>query len=180
MAVFPAPISPISTTELDPRLLCTDLANEFTDISGGDAWSPKYEERGKGFSIIISRTAAGQEILDNMQKEGWLEITSCSEEDAISMHSHGYDLKKRGSFIRIRFRKMFFRQHPDYGYKLSGFPASRYLMEIIISGLFLLLGSWPARRTVELFKPAFIGSIFEKSRNTWKKSTHSIKRKDLG
>ncbi len=165
---------------LKNSLFCTDLANEFTDLSGGDAWSPKYEERGKGFSIIIPRTRVGQEILDNMKRDGRLEMTSCSEEDAISMHSHGYDLKKRGSFIRIRFRRMFLRQVPDYGYTLSGFPFSRYLMELMISSLFLLLGSWPARRTVELFKPEFIGKIFEKSRTTWKKSTHSIKRKDLG
>ncbi|MFC2112799.1 Coenzyme F420 hydrogenase/dehydrogenase, beta subunit C-terminal domain [Bacteroidota bacterium] len=165
---------------LKNSLFCTDLTNEFTDLSGGDAWSPDYEERGQGFSIIIPRSAAGQEIIETMHKEGWLEITPCTEEDAISMHSHGYDLKKRGSFIRIRIRKMFFRQIPDYGYKLSGFPISRYLMEFIISGLFLVLGSWPAGRIVELFKPALIGRLFEKSRTSWKKSTHSIKRKDLG
>lgn len=164
---------------LKNSLFCTDLANEFTDVSGGDAWSPKYEERGQGFSVIIPRTKPGREIIDSMAKEGWLEVIPVSEEESIRMHSHGYDLKKRGSFIRIGLRKMFFRPVPDYGYKLSGFPFSRYLMELLISSLFLILGTWPARRIIEWFPPEFIGRIFEKTRTRWKRSTRSIKRKDL-
>ena len=95
------------------------------------------------------------------------------------MHSHGYDLKKRGSFIRIRMRKIFLKQVPDYGYSLSGFPLSRYFMEFLISSLFLILGTWPARRMVELLNPSYIGRLFERSRDKWKKSTRSIKRKNL-
>lgn len=165
---------------LKNSLFCTDLTNEFTDISGGDAWSPEYEARGKGFSLVIARSKEGQEILDDMVRDGWLELSPTSEEETITMHSHGYDFKKRGSFIRIGLRKMFLRQVPDYGYRLKGFPVSRYLMEFMISGLFLLLGTWPARRIIELFNPGFIGRIFERSRSAWKKSTRSIKRKDLG
>jgi coenzyme F420 hydrogenase subunit beta len=164
---------------LKNSLFCTDLANEFTDISGGDAWSPKYEERGQGYSIIIPRSKAGKGIIDDMIREGRLEVLPCSEEESITMHSHGYDFKKRGSFIRIGFRKILFRPVPDYGYRLSHFPTSRYFMEILISGLFLLLGTGIARRIVELFRPSFIGRLFEKTRTTWKKSTHSIKRKNL-
>lgn len=164
---------------LKNSLFCTDLSNEFTDLSGGDAWSPKYEERGQGFSILITRSKAGQEIIDKMTKDGWLELSPISEEDAINMHSHGYDLKKRGSFIRIRMRKIFLKQVPDYGYSFSGFPLSRYLMEFLISSLFLILGTWPARRMVELLNPSYIGRLFERSRDKWKKSTRSIKRKNL-
>jgi len=164
---------------LKNSLLCTDLANEFTDISGGDAWAPKYEERGQGYSIIFPRSKKGLDILENMQRDGWLELSPCSEEESISMHSHGYDFKKRGSFIRIGFRRMLFRQVPDYGYSLSGFPFSRYIMEILISSLFIILGTWPARRMVELLSPSFVGKIFERARGAWKKTTRSIKRKDL-
>jgi len=74
---------------------------------------------------------------------------------------------------------MWFRQVPDYGYKLEGFPFKRVLMEIIISFLFLLLGTRLARWTVERFSPRFIGNIFEKSRRSWKRSTHNIKRSEL-
>ncbi len=160
-------------------LYCTDLTSEFTDISGGDAWAPVYEERGKGFSMIISRSPKGEEIVQQMVKEGRLSFDGISEQEAISMHSHGYDFKKRGGFIRIRFRKWLGKSMPDYGYSLSGFGFSRYLMEFFISSLFVLLGTRLARWAVEQFPPAFVGGIFEKTRTIWKKSTHKIKRKNL-
>lgn len=164
---------------LKNSLYCTDFTNEFTDISGGDAWAPVYEERGKGFSMIITRTEKGQELLHRMIENGWVSAGKITEEEAIRMHSHGYDFKKRGGFIRIKFRKMSGKSIPDYGYKIKGFPLSRYLMEIIISSLFVILRTRFARWTVEQFNPAFIGNMFEKARNFWKKSTHKIKRKDL-
>ncbi len=160
-------------------LYCTDLSNEFTDISGGDAWAPHYEQRGKGFSMVIGRTKKGEALLKEMMAEGWLNIEDITEEEAITMHSHGYDFKKRGSFIRIRFRKWTGKAVPDYGYRLKGFPMSRYIMESAISFLLLLLGTRPARWFVEQLSPAFVGRIFEKSRTVWKRSTHSIKRKNL-
>jgi len=160
-------------------LYCTDLSNEFTDISGGDAWAPDYEQRGKGFSLVIGRTKKGEALLKDMMDEGWLSLEDITEEEAITMHSHGYDLKKRGSFIRIKFRKWTGRAIPDYGYRLKGFPLNRYFMEMAISFLFLVLGTRPARWFVEQLSPAFVGRIFEKSRTAWKRSTHSIKRKNL-
>jgi len=164
---------------LKNSLLCTDLSNEFTDVSGGDAWAPVYEERGKGFSMVISRSKKGQEILEKMLSEGYLSLQHIDENEAITMHSHGYDLKKRGAFIRMKFRRMIGLPVPDYGYELKGFPLSRYLMEMIITPLFLVLGTPPARWIVEKIPPAFLGRIFERSRKIWKKSTYRIKRTDL-
>lgn len=157
-------------------LYCTDLTNEYTDISGGDAWAPVYEERGKGFSMIISRSKKGDEILRMMQEDGSLSFTPVAEHDAIVMQSHGCDFKKRGSFIRIKFRKLMCKSVPDYGYQISGFAFSRYLMEMIISSLFVFMGTGFARWAVEQFKPSFIGGIFEKTRTVWKKKTHGIKK----
>jgi coenzyme F420 hydrogenase subunit beta len=164
---------------LKNSLLCTDLSNEFTDISGGDAWAPIYEERGKGFSMVISRSKTGQEIIDNMKSEGLLTLNEIELDQAIEMHSHGYDLKKRGTFIRMRFRQWLGKDNPDYGYSITGFSFTRYLMEFFIGALFLLLGTAPARFIVEKIPPAFIGNIFEKVRTFWKKSTHNIKRNQL-
>lgn len=160
-------------------LYCTDFTNEFTDISGGDAWAPVYEERGKGFSLVIARSETGQNLLREMEKDGWFQLSPVAEKECIKMHSHGYDFKKRGAFIRIRFRRLWLKPVPDYGYELKGFPIKRVLMEIIISSLFLLLGTRLARWTVERFSPKFIGNIFERSRTTWKRSTHHIKRNEL-
>lgn len=160
-------------------LFCTDFTNEFTDLSGGDAWAPVYEERGKGYSIVLARSQKGEALLKEMLGAGWLELKSLPEKECIEMHSHGYDFKKRGSFIRIRFRKMGLKAIPDYGYTLSGFPLKRVFMELIISSLFRILGTRVARWSVEQFSPAFIGKIFERSRNSWKRSTHNIKRDSL-
>lgn len=160
-------------------LLCTDLSNEFTDISGGDAWAPVYEERGKGFSMVLSRTLEGERILKEMEAKGLITLQPITQDDAITMHSHGYDLKKRGTFIRIKFRKFLGQPVPDYGYTLSDFTFIRYFMELIIGAMFLLLGTAPARWMVEQFSPSFIGKLFERSRNIWKKSTYTIKRQDL-
>ncbi|MEN8158181.1 MAG: Coenzyme F420 hydrogenase/dehydrogenase, beta subunit C-terminal domain, partial [Bacteroidota bacterium] len=160
-------------------LYCTDFTNEFTDISGGDAWAPVYEERGKGFSMVIARSEAGAELLEEMEQADWLNLSPISEKECIEMHSHGYDFKKRGAFIRIRFRKMWLKRIPDYGYTLKRFPLKRILMEVMISTLFRLLGSRLARWAVEQFSPTFIGNIFERTRTSWKRSTHNIKRESL-
>jgi len=160
-------------------LYCTDLTNEFTDISGGDAWAPVYEERGKGFSMVISRSKKGDALLQEMVDDGWLSFDQISEQEAITMHSHGYDFKKRGGFIRIKFRKWLGKSIPDYGYELKGFTFSRYLMEVVISSLFILMSTRFARWIIEQFSPKFVGGIFEKTRTIWKNSTHKIKRKAL-
>ena len=164
---------------LKNSLLCTDLSNEFTDISGGDAWAPVYEERGKGFSIVFSRSDKGQQILDEMLQDGWLTLDPIDVNEAITIHSHGYDLKKRGAFIRMKFRKWLGKENPDYGYIIKGFSVSRYIMEFLTDALFVVLGTKPARFLVEKIPPHTIGKIFEKARTIWKKSTHKTKRQNL-
>jgi len=160
-------------------LICTDLTNEFTDVSGGDAWAPVYEERGKGYSMVITRSEQGENLINRMLNDGFLELSPITLEECITMHSHGCDLKKRGAFIRMRFMKMLGRKVPDYGYEIAGFGFPRYLMEAMIDLMFLVLGTPVARWIVERFPPEFIGKVFERSRNIWKKSTKNIKRKDL-
>jgi hypothetical protein len=160
-------------------LLCTDLSNEFTDISGGDAWAPVYEERGKGFSMVLSRSEQGAAILTEMEAAGLISLMPITADEAITMHSHGYDLKKRGTFIRFKFRSLIGKTNPDFGYTLKGFPVSRYLMEFVVSALFVLLGTRAARWLVEQIPPATIGRVFERSRKIWKKATFSIKRENL-
>ncbi len=160
-------------------LLCTDLSNEFTDVSGGDAWAPVYEERGKGFSMVLSRSGKGQELLDEMLKDGSLVLDPIEESEAITMHSHGYDLKKRGTFIRMKYRRWLGKRNPDYGYIMKGFGFKRHMMEVVIDSLFLLLGTRFARWLVERIPPKTVGKLFERSRTTWKRSTRKIKRSQL-
>lgn len=164
---------------LKNSLLCTDLTNEFTDISGGDAWAPVYEQRGLGFSMVIGRSSAGQSILDAMQADGSLALEPLDLDKAIEMHAHGYDLKKRGSFIRLGWRKALGCPVPDYGYTLGGFSLTRYGMELVIVCLFGMLGTRPARWLCERLPPDKLGRVFEWLRTAWKRVTRGIKRSRL-
>jgi len=164
---------------LKNSLLCTDLSNEFTDISGGDAWAPVYEERGKGFSIVIARNEESLNLLKLLQNEKVLHLNEISVEEAITMHSHGYDLKKRGAFIRLTFRRFLGKINPAYNYTISGFTFTRYLMELLLDSMFIILNNKLSRRIVEIIPLSIIGALFENARDIWKKLTFSIKRKDL-
>jgi coenzyme F420 hydrogenase subunit beta len=157
-------------------LLCTDLTNEFTDISVGDAWAPVYEERGKGFSIVLGRSEQGVRLLDDLQREGALSFEQTDREDAFRMHSHGMDLKKRGAFIRIGWRRALGRPIPRYGYALGPFSVVRYGMEAVIDVIFLIARTALARRMVECLPPKTMGRLFERFRTIWKKCTRKIKR----
>ena len=129
--------------------------------------------------MIIFRSGEAEALLDEMIQEDWITAWPVEEEEAIRMHSHGYDLKKRGTFIRMQFRRWLGLPNPDYGYKLKGFPLARYLMEIIISSLFLILGTPPARFIADRIPMRWMGIIFETARTRWKKATHGIKRTNL-
>jgi len=160
-------------------LLCTDLSNEFTDISVGDAWAPVYEERGKGFSMVVARTKNGHEFLQEMQQDGVITLQPIDVKTAVAMHSHGYDLKKRGAFIRIRFRSFFGRAVPEYGYELKHFPIQRYLLEVVIDILLVLMRTKSARFILERISPRLMGAVFKKLRVLWILATRNVKRKHL-
>lgn len=161
-------------------LLCTDLTNEFTDLSGGDAWSPVYEERGKGFSIVAGRSPRGIACLEAMAADGRIQLQPITAAEAIRMHTHGFDLKKRGAFIRIALRHRLGRVAPDYGVAPGRFPVSRHVLEWIISALFVLLGSGAARWCLTRTNPRWLGRVFVRLRTLWKKATRGIKAHELG
>jgi coenzyme F420 hydrogenase subunit beta len=160
-------------------LVCTDLSNELADVAGGDAWSPVYEERGKGFSIVIGRSEKGVECLKRMEAAGRMSLAPLEAGEAVRMHTHGYDLKKRGAFIRMAIRRRLGRDVPEYGYRLGGFPRSRYAMELVVSSLFAILGTAAARWCLERMSPRLIGRLFVRLRTFWKKTTRGIKVHEL-
>jgi coenzyme F420 hydrogenase subunit beta len=160
-------------------LLCTDLTNEFTDISVGDGWAPAYDERGKGWSIVLGRTPLGEGLLYEMQREGHLELHPVTEEAAVNMHSHGLDFKKRGAFIRIERRARFGLPVPDYGYQLERANFSRKVQEAVIDLVFQLGSLRFTRWLVNHIPVRFIGRGFKALRKVWIRSTRSTKRSGL-
>jgi coenzyme F420 hydrogenase subunit beta len=160
-------------------LLCTDLTNEFADISTGDGWTPVYEERGKGSNIVLVRTPAGAGIIKDMRQQAHLELHEISDEAAVNMHSHGLDLKKRGAFLRIAGRARAGKAVPEYGYELVAATRARRLQESVIDLVFSVCGRSLPRRMVNLIPVQGIGRLFKLLRKVWIRTTRSTKRSGL-
>ncbi len=161
-------------------LLSVDFTNELTDISVGDAWSPRYEARGEGFSVVIARSEKGERVLRSAQERGLLVLDPLEAADAFSMHGHMLDFKKRGSFIRIGWRRALGRPVPEYGYTPHCLTLTRKLVELVIGGLFAICGTRPARFAVRLIPIKILGPLFDALRKTWKNLSKPVKRKGLG
>ena len=52
-----------------------DFTNEFCDLSVGDAWSPRFEKLGGGYSVITTRSAEMESIISAMEKASLLVMT---------------------------------------------------------------------------------------------------------
>jgi len=160
-------------------LLSHDLTNEFTDLSGGDAWAPAYEERGKGFSLLITRTKQGDDLIREMEETGKLWLKDIAEEDAIKMQSHGLDFKKRGALLRMQRRRRRNLRTIEYGLTLGNPGWKRRSFENVL-GAILWFCTQPAFRwCIDRTPEWIIGPAFVWARRTWKSMTYRVKRSNL-
>jgi coenzyme F420 hydrogenase subunit beta len=157
-----------------------DFANEFCDLSVGDAWSPQFERAGGGHSVITTRTREMEDIVTRMAAEGVLTVKTVEELKATEMHGHMIDFKKRGGYIRNQMRRFLGQPAADFGMKPSPLPVSRVLVEVVISGIFILAGTPFCRWLVERIPERFIGPVFNRLRLVWKAASKPTKRKGLG
>jgi coenzyme F420 hydrogenase subunit beta len=161
-------------------LLSHDLTNEFTDVSGGDAWAPVYEERGKGFSLAIARTEVGEDLLRRMEGAGILSLTDVTEADVLAMQSHGLDFKKRGTFLRLQQREARDLRTYRYGLTLTGVSLGRRAFEWLL-GLTFAVCHWPLSQWVaDVIPDRIIGAVFVWLRTRWKAATKGVKRAGWG
>lgn len=161
-------------------LQAVDFSNELTDISVGDAWSPRYEKRGEGFSVVVARSEQAEALLQQMVHEGYLALEETTAKDAMSMHGHMLDFKKRGAFIRNDWRARAGKRAPNYGYRPEHIPLSRKLVELVIVLLFGVCRTRVARRLVQWMPLSLIGPLFDVLRRSWKATSKPVKRKGLG
>ena len=160
-------------------LISIDFANELTDVSVGDAWNPRFESQGQGFSVLLTRTAEGTELVREMAEQGLLEIELIEREELIRMHGHMIDFKKRGSFIRIDWLRRLGRKTPRYDYRPVRIGFSRYLVELVISLVIASCSSWPARALAERIPASLLGKLFDGLRRYWKFLSKPTKRKGI-
>lgn len=160
-------------------LQAVDFTNELTDIAVGDAWHPRYETQGQGFSVVVARTEKAHALLEEMHSSGLLTLEETPEEEALAMHGHMIDFKKRGAFIRNDWRRRLGKGAPVYGYRPAHIPLSRKLVELFIVMLFAAGRTGVARRVVEWIPLGLLGPLFNTLRKTWKRLSKPVKRKGL-
>jgi coenzyme F420 hydrogenase subunit beta len=157
-----------------------DFTNETTDLSVGDAWSPQFESQGGGHSVVVARSPYAAKILAEMEQQGALTLNSIRVNEALAMHGHMLDFKKRGSFIRLDVQSQFGQPVPAFGYRPTFIPLSRRLVEVVISGSFLIGRMHVSRWIIEKLPIGIVGPTFNWLRKTWKRLSKPTKRKGLG
>jgi coenzyme F420 hydrogenase subunit beta len=160
-------------------LMSMDFANEFCDLSVGDAWSPKFEREGGGHSVIITRSEEMEEIVSDMEQMGLLALEKIDPLNASEMHGHMIDFKKRGGYIRNTLRKALGKEAPDFGMRPSLLPLSRIAVELVISCIFWVGKSRMIRALVPFIPQTLLGPGFNCLRLTWKTLSKPTKRKGL-
>jgi len=161
-------------------LQSVDFTNEFTDLSVGDAWSPRFEGLGGGHSVVVTRSEAMEAIVREMELRGLLALAAEDPMRALEMHGHMLDFKKRGGFIRNRIRVFCGRKAPEYDIRPAELARSRVLVELVVSGLFWCGSTRLARWVVARIPETVIGPVFNRLRLAWKAMSKPAKRKALG
>lgn len=161
-------------------LLSMDFCNEFADLAVGDAWSPKFENAGQGgVSIVVTRTPEMEAILSEMREKNLVTLTDEEPTKAMDMHGHMLDFKKRGGYLRCAARRAFGLPAPSYGYEPQHIAASRRCVEFVISTVFALCRTAPARWLVCQIPERILGPLFNRMRLSWKALSRPTKRKGL-
>ena len=160
-------------------LLSDDFSNECADISVGDAWSPKYEKLGKGWSVVWSKTPVGESILNSMLQKKIITLKEISSSEAVSMHEHMLDFKKRGSKYRAKIYSFFGIPVPKYFSSKPRYVFIRYFIELVIVGVIWICRTKFSRFLLPRINQKFMGMLFTNLRVFWKRITKSIKRKGL-
>ena len=157
-------------------MITPDFTGELSDVSVGDAWSPKLEGVGHGFSVIISRSKKMDYILRLLKKK--INLESIDQKKAISMHAHMIEFKKVGSFIRIEKLK---RKGPVPLYDLKPMNVSllRRQIEFFIGLIILTASNKIVRLFFSFINSNLMGYFFQILRDVWKKITKTTKRKGL-
>ncbi len=156
-----------------------DFTNEATDLSVGDAWSPELETAGGGHSVVIARSTAAAEVLDEMAGAGRLALQPIDWRRAATMHGHMIDFKKRGAFLRLDAQARRGRPVPDYGYRPAAIVRERRVVESVISGSFRFGRQGWARWLVSRLPLGLVGPAFNALRKGWKSISKPTKRKGL-
>lgn len=98
--------------------LCNDATNELADISFGDAWLQELRGNNVGWSLIITRTKRGEEILREAEIKSKIRVVQIDYEEVLRSQGAVLRFKKIGLGARISFLKLFGKNIPSGNSKL--------------------------------------------------------------
>lgn len=122
-------------------LNCPDLTNELADISVGDTWLHGYQG---GWSTVVCRSQRGESLLKQATLKGVITLNEISREQMLRSHSHLFDYKKKGYFVRQRW----LRSPLNYTLQRPSIGKRDWLLQSLLLGLILVLGNNRIRNLV--------------------------------
>ena len=99
--------------------LCVDATAELADISCGDAWIPRYLTSGNAWSLVMTRSDAGVEVIRELERRGRIVAAQVSPEEVKASQASNLTSKKKRQAARRRLYGMLHRTIPDYE---GGYP----------------------------------------------------------
>lgn len=145
----------------------------------GDAWSPQFESQGGGHSVIVARSDKAMKVLTEMEIEQKVTLEPIEVAKALAMHGHMLDFKKRGTFIRLDVQQKLGQPIPEFGYRPASIALGRRLVEIVITGSFMVGRLSISRWIVSKIPIGIVRPAFNWLRQTWKGLSKPTKRKGL-
>jgi len=127
-------------------IYCIDHTNELADVSCGDAWLPELCNKDSlGWSVVVSRSARGSGILDELKAKNKLFLKKINIDEVIQSQSGMLIFKKENSWIRFRLGKIFKKHLPEYDKtsldRLHRTPKLSYLMgNILLHFIIFVMG----------------------------------------
>jgi coenzyme F420 hydrogenase subunit beta len=94
--------------------MCPDQAAELADISFGDAWLPEFKDEKKGMSIIVSRTAIGENLITQARAEKNVYLTRVGIEKVEQSQRVNLKIKKNDLSFRLSFLGLIGRATPKF------------------------------------------------------------------
>jgi coenzyme F420 hydrogenase subunit beta len=101
-------------------LFCSDQTSELADVSFGDAWLPRFEGNKLGWSVIISRTEIGEQILRKAAENNVIKLEAINAREVIrsqlsSLYFKKRNLKARENMFRKKLSDNSAAFHPHFG-----------------------------------------------------------------
>jgi coenzyme F420 hydrogenase subunit beta len=141
---------------------CYDLTSEFADISVGDAW----EKDNEGWSRIITRNKISDNLIENMVRDGSIQIEESDKKDIQNTQSHLIKYKKR--WFWVRYHK--FINRPIYNIKnMPPLTVKEKIMGNIFYFIHVLAVRHLSKRIIYFIPLRLLTNISEFLRNFLKK-----------